>query len=66
MKILITGIGGPTPRSFAIALKKYSFYKRFELIGTDINPLAIGLYQNDLFNKTLLRYKTSEHKKSLG
>lgn len=52
MKILITGVGGPTPRSFAIALKKYSFYKRFELIGTDINPLAIGLYQNELFNKT--------------
>lgn len=54
MKILITGVGGPTPRSFAIALKKYSFYKRFELIGTDINPLAVGLYQNELFNKTLL------------
>ncbi len=54
MKILITGVGGPTPRSFAIALKKYSFYKRFELIGTDINPLAIGLYQNDLFNKTIV------------
>lgn len=52
MKILITGVGGPTPRSFAIALKKYSFYKRFELIGTDINPLSIGLYQNELFNKT--------------
>ncbi|WP_219928755.1 ATP-grasp domain-containing protein [Flavobacterium pallidum] len=52
MRILITGVGGPTPRSFAIALKKYSFYKRFELFGTDINPLAIGLYQNDLFNKT--------------
>lgn len=52
MKILITGVGGPTPRSFAIALKKYSFYKRFELIGTDINPLAMGLYQNELFNKT--------------
>ena len=54
MKILITGVGGPTPRSFAIALKKYSFNKRFELIGTDINPLAIGLYQNELFNKTYL------------
>jgi carbamoylphosphate synthase large subunit len=52
MRILITGVGGPTPRSFAIALKKYSFYKRFELFGTDINPLAIGLYQNELFNKT--------------
>ena len=54
MKILITGVGGPTPRSFAIALKKYSFYKRFELIGTDINPLSIGLYQNELFNKTFV------------
>ncbi len=54
MKILITGVGGPTPRSFAIALKKYSFYKRFELIGTDINPLAMGLYQNELFNKTYI------------
>lgn len=52
MKVLITGVGGPTPRSFAIGLKKYSFYKRFELIGTDINPLAMGLYQNELFNKT--------------
>ena len=52
MRILITGVGGPTPRSFAIALKKYSFYKRFEIVGTDINPLAIGLYQNELFNKT--------------
>ena len=54
MKILITGVGGPTPRSFAIALKKYSFYKRFELYGTDINPLAVGLYQNELFNKTFV------------
>ncbi len=54
MKILITGVGGPTPRSFAIALKKYSFYKQFELFGTDINPLAIGLYQNELFNKSFV------------
>lgn len=51
MKILMTGVGGPTPRSFAIALKKYSFYKRFEIIATDINPLSIGLYQTDLFSK---------------
>lgn len=54
MRILITGVGGPTPRSFAIALKKYSFYKRFELYGTDINPLAMGLYQNELFDKTFV------------
>ncbi len=54
MKILITGVGGPTPRSFAISLKKYSSYKQFELFGTDINPLAIGLYQKDLFDKTFI------------
>lgn len=50
MKILITGIGGPTPRSFAIALKKYSEYANVELIGTDSNPLSIGLYQKELFS----------------
>lgn len=60
MKILITGVGGPTPRSFAISLKKYSFYKRFELIGTDINPLAVGLYQNDLFSKSYVVPKASD------
>jgi carbamoyl-phosphate synthase large subunit len=52
MKILMTGVGGPTPRSFSIALKKYSFYKRFELFATDINPLSIGLYQTELFAKS--------------
>jgi predicted ATP-grasp superfamily ATP-dependent carboligase len=54
MKILITGVGGPTPRSFAVALKKFSFYKKFELFGTDINPHAMGLYQSELFNKTFV------------
>lgn len=54
MKILITGVGGPTPRSFAIALKKYSNYKHYELFGTDINPLAMGLYQRELFDKTFV------------
>jgi carbamoyl-phosphate synthase large subunit len=52
MKILITGVGGPTPRSFAISLQKYSTYANFEFIATDINPLSIGLYQRDLFKKT--------------
>jgi hypothetical protein len=52
MKILITGVGGPTPRSFAIALKKYSSFADAELIATDINPLSIGLYQPWLFSKS--------------
>jgi hypothetical protein len=52
MNILVTGVGGPTPRSFSIALKKFSRYKMFELIATDINPLSIGLYQTELFSKS--------------
>lgn len=52
MKILVTGVGGPTPRSFSIALKKYSRYKMYELIATDINPLSMGLYQTELFSKS--------------
>ena len=52
MNILITGVGGPTPRSFAIALKKYSQFRDSTLVGTDTNPLSIGLYQRDLFEST--------------
>jgi carbamoyl-phosphate synthase large subunit len=54
MNILITGVGGPTPRSFSIALKKFSRYKMYELIATDINPLSMGLYQTELFSKSYL------------
>jgi carbamoyl-phosphate synthase large subunit len=54
MKILITGVGGPTPRSFVNALRKYSRYAKYEFVGTDCNNLAIGLYQHHLFNKTFL------------
>lgn len=50
MKILITGVGGPTPRSFAIALKKYSPNMDYTLYATDINPMSVGLYQKDLFD----------------
>ncbi len=60
MNILITGVGGPTPRSFAIALKKYSQYKPYRIIGTDINPLAIGLYQKELFDQSYLVPKASD------
>lgn len=49
--ILINGVGGPTPRSIARSLHKYSDLQ-VRLIGTDINPLAYGLYENDLYDKT--------------
>lgn len=51
LNILITGVGGPTPRSFAIALKKYGKAYDYHFIATDTNPLAIGLYQKDLFDE---------------
>lgn len=60
MKILMTGVGGPTPRSFAIALKKYSNYKEFDIIATDINPLSVGLYQRDLFSKSYIVPRASD------
>ncbi len=52
MNILITGVGGPTPRSIARSLKLSPYFKDATLIGTDINPLAHGLYQSELYNKT--------------
>ena len=60
MKILITGVGGVTPRSFAQALRKYSRYAYYELIGTDSNKYAIGLYMPELFNKTYLVPKVTD------
>ncbi len=54
MNVLITGVGGPTPRSFAIAVKKYGQMKDVKFFATDINPLAIGLYNRDLFAKSFL------------
>jgi carbamoylphosphate synthase large subunit len=60
VKILITGVGGPTPRSFAIALKKYSTYKSVSLIATDINSLSVGLYQRDLFERSYIVPKATD------
>jgi len=54
MNILITGVGGPTPRSFALSLKKYSSFASYRFVATDINPLAYGLYQEDLFDKSYI------------
>jgi carbamoyl-phosphate synthase large subunit len=50
--ILVTGVGGPTPRSFVRAIKggentKASSYR---FVGVDCNPLAYGLYDGSLFD----------------
>jgi carbamoyl-phosphate synthase large subunit len=54
MNILINGVGGPTPRSIARTLRQYTDYKDLTIIGTDINPLAYGLYETELYDKTYL------------
>ncbi|HRN54799.1 MAG TPA: hypothetical protein PLL71_00020 [Agriterribacter sp.] len=55
-KILITGVGGPTPRAFVRAVKYFGkeYKNSFEFIGVDSNPLAYGLYDKDLFCKTFV------------
>ena len=60
MKILITGVGGPTPRSFAQALIKYSRYAHYELVATDCDPYAIGLYMPSLFNQSYVIPKATD------
>lgn len=54
MKVLVTGVGGPTPRSFVKSIIHYSSIEGIDFIGTDINPLAMGLYQKDLFKHTYI------------
>jgi biotin carboxylase len=48
MNILISGIGGPTPRSIARRLR--TLYPQARLIGVDSNPKAIGFYLTGLLN----------------
>jgi len=52
MNILVSGVGGPTPRSFvrAVKLAQDKFSKSMKFIGVDCNPLAYGLYDKGLFD----------------
>lgn len=61
-RILITGVGGPTPRSFVRAIKLFGDEHKhaFEFIGVDANPLAYGLYESSLFSKAFIVPKASE------
>lgn len=60
-KILVTGVGGPTPRSFVRAIKLYDNSKStYEFIGVDANPLAYGLYDKALFSKSFVVPKANE------
>jgi len=50
--ILVTGVGGPTPRSFVRAVNQSvgNESKEYRFIGVDCNPLAYGLYDRTLFD----------------
>lgn len=69
-KILVTGVGGPTPRSFVRAVKWFggNYKNDFEFIGTDSNPLAYGLYDKDLFAASYVipRADSSEYWKKIN
>ena len=56
IKVLVTGVGGPTPRSFVRAIKWFAkeMASQFEFIGVDCNPLAYGLYEKDLFTQSFV------------
>lgn len=52
MNILVTGVGGPTPRSFvrAVKLSGSKWAKSIRFIGVDCDLLAYGLYDRSLFD----------------
>jgi hypothetical protein len=60
INVLITGVGGPTPRSFARAIKEIGNYAHYRLIATDIHPYAVGLYQSNLFEKSYITPRSSD------
>ena len=64
MNILVTGVGGPTPRSFirAVKLSDNAFSKTIRFIGVDCNPLAYGLYDQSLFDSSQLVPKANDDK----
>lgn len=63
-RILVTGVGGPTPRSFVRAIKMFGgeFKDSFEFFGVDSNRLAYGLYDKDLFYKTQIVPRADDSK----
>jgi len=58
--ILVTGVGGPTPRSFVRAIKLCKSSSSFRFIGVDCNPLAYGLYDRSLFEDNYLVPKADD------
>lgn len=47
--LLICGIGGPTPRSIALTIRKKN--PNYHIVGIDYNPHAVGFYMKDLVDR---------------
>jgi carbamoyl-phosphate synthase large subunit len=60
--ILVSGVGGPTPRSFVRAVKGAENNKAlpYRFIGMDCNSLAYGLYDDSLFDAGYLVPRADE------
>src|SRR5690606_37491567 len=55
LNILLTGVGGPTPRSLAYSIRNYSDrFRECRLVATDINPRASGLFESGFFARSYL------------
>lgn len=52
MNILITGIGGPTPRTIALRLRE--LYPNAKLVGVDANRKALGFYMDGLLDEAMV------------
>lgn len=59
MNILITGIGGPTPRSIAKQIRRIN--SNYKLIGVDCNTRALGFYMQDLVDSYLIIPKVNQN-----
>lgn len=58
MNVLITGIGGPTPRSIAKRIRIIN--PEYRIIGIDANPKALGFYMSGLVDHSKVAPKVSE------
>ena len=55
--LLISGIGGPTPRSIAKTVR--AKYPKMKIVGIDANPKALGFYMNGLLDKCYVAPKST-------
>lgn len=56
--LLISGIGGPTPRSIARVVRKC--HPDISIVGIDANPLAVGFYMKQLLDFYYVSPKASD------